>query len=114
MQLPGDDLHHHLRVERGDCRGGGAGLVAAQVRVAVGDLPLQVAQLHHVAVGQQQAPHPRGSQVEGDRAAQPPQPDHQHAGRKQPLLPRHVEIVEQDLAVVTQQLTVIQHASSPH
>ena len=112
-QLPGYNLDLHARVQGRYGTRRGSGLIATDIGFAVGDLALQVAQLHHIAVSQQQPAHPRRPQVQCRRATQAAQAHHQHAGAQQPLLPRDIEIVEQQLPVVAQQLFVTQHTGTP-
>ena len=77
------------------------------------DLPLQITQLHFIAVDQHQCANTGRCQVQRSRTPETTEADHQHAGLLQPLLPRDVKIVQQNLSVVARKLRVSQHASNP-
>ena len=79
------------------------------IRIAMGNLALQIAQLHLITVRQQQASHPRRGKVERCRTTQATQAHYQYGGGLQPLLSRHVEVVDQYLAVIAQQLFITEH-----
>ena len=66
LELPGDLLHRHTRVDAGErcCRGLDLGHADAGFRVH--DLTLQVRQVHLVVIAQDEPAHPGGGQIEGD------------------------------------------------
>ena len=105
-----DRLDLHLRVQRGHCFGGRRGLGLAQPLHGVGDLALQVGQLHLVVVHQRQAADAGTAQVQGDRRAQSARADHQRVRGQQPLLAFDADVIEQDVARVAQELVVV-HAA---
>ncbi len=65
------------------------------------DLPMQVAALHPVVVGEAQAPYPRGGQVEAGRGTQPARAQHQHARLLQPALAGLAYLWQQQVPRVT-------------
>ena len=104
--LQADDAY--LRVDGSDGLRRRPHLGLADTRQVVGDLPLQVGQVHGVVVDQRDRAHAGRAQVQRHRRAQPTCADHQGVGFEQPLLAFDAEFVEQDVARVAQQLLVAQ------
>jgi len=86
----------------------GFSLGAPQAGRTVQNLALQIAELDHVVVGQNQLPDPGGRQVQGRRRAQAPGADDEHPRRKQPLLPLDAQLIEQNVACIAQQPGIVQ------
>ena len=51
-------------------------------------------QRFNIPIGQQQAAKAGGRQVDGCRAAEPPEAHHQYRGGGQSLLPGHVKVID--------------------
>ncbi len=77
-----DPLRHRLdldrRVQRQQSLARGIDLELADAGFGMHDLPVQVAALHAVMVGEAQVPYPRGGQIEASRRAQATGTQHQH------------------------------------
>ena len=76
------------------------------------DLPLQITQLHRIAISEPQVTHPGRGEIQRRRTAQATQTHNQHTGPSQCLLPRNIEIGQQNLAAVPRQCGFSQHASN--
>ncbi len=88
----------------------------ADALIVVQHLPLQVGELHLVEIDQSELPYSGHGQILAGGAAKAAGADHQHPGLLERLLPLEVEGLEDDLAVVAQQLGVAQdlaHSSNP-
>ena len=76
------------------------------------DLPLQITQLHRVAISEPQVTHPSRGEIQRRRTAQASQAHNQHTGPPQCLLPHNIEIRQQNLPAVSRQFGFSQHASN--
>ena len=69
----------------------------------MGNLALQVGDIHRVVVHQRDAAHACGAQVQRHRRAQPPQPKDGDRGVDQTLLPGDIDFRQQNLPAVAQE-----------
>ncbi len=102
---PGIQLCHRLCRRRR--------LAAPKVHLAVGNLPLQVARLHRIAIHQMQLADTRRRQVQRRRTAKTTEPDQQDAGTTQCLLTGNIEFRQQQLTTVALEFAIRQHATGP-
>jgi hypothetical protein len=74
--------------------------VQAQALLSVADLPVHVAELHHIMVNQAQPTNTRSCQVQRCRRAQAPAAYNQHAAAAQPALRSDAKAGQQQLSAV--------------
>jgi hypothetical protein len=75
-------------------------LFSAHVLCGVKNLPLQIGDLHLIAINDPQSPNTGRCEVKGRRAAQSPSSNHQDLPLEQADLPPPSQIWDQDLAAV--------------
>ena len=80
---------------------------AADVLLAVADLALQISFVYGVVVGDNQRADACGGKVRQGSRAQAAAADHQRGGVEQLLLPFNADFVEQNMAAVAQELSVV-------
>ena len=79
-------------------------LRAADIRLPVDDLALQVRLVDDVELNDADGPDTRGREVQQRRRAQPARADHQHTRVLEPLLPVEAEVGDDQMAAVTRDL----------
>jgi hypothetical protein len=99
--------HADLRVDGGDALAGGLDLGASDRGGVEQHLPLQVREIDVVGVDQGQVSDAGGGEELRDRIAQPADAHHERVRRAEALLGVHAELLEEDVAAVAQELTVV-------
>ena len=102
-----DGSHVDRAVQAGDGPGSGCDLRLAYARLGVRDLTLQVGQVNVIVVHQGQPADTGAAQIQRDRGSQAARADQQHAARCDALLAFHTDLVEQDMARIAQQVSVV-------
>ena len=103
--LQGNDFH--FRIDQRQRVPPRAGLGPAHVPGVMQHLALQVGEIHRVAVAQHQGADAGCGQVQGRRRAQAAGTHDQGPGSQKLLLAFDAQLVEQDMAAVTQELLVV-------
>jgi hypothetical protein len=86
---------------------------AADARVGVGDLALQVGEVDLVVVHQRDVADAGSGQVQRDRGAQSAGADHQGVAGTDARLAVDAEFLKQDVARIAQQVVVVHARSGP-
>ena len=105
-----DGAHLHLGVEVGHGLRQRGHLGLAHARRGVGNLALQVGQVHRIVVDDGDAPDTAGGQVQRCGCAQAACTQDQHVGGQDALLTFDADVIEQDVARIAQQLFVLHKA----
>ena len=106
------DLDERVGLLDGVARG--LGLGTAHVGLAVDDLALEVRRVDDVELHDPQGAHTGGGKVEQGRAAEAACPDHEHLRVLEPLLPRHPDIGDDQVAAVALHLILGQLGGRLH
>ena len=101
----GRDLDLRIEGEQGVARG--LDLGAADVGAAMDDLALEIRKLHRVVVAEHDVTDTRSGEVHRHRRSEAAEPDHEHPGSVQPLLPLLPNLRKPHVAAVSASEPVI-------
>ena len=101
-------VHLHVGIDVFDAVPGRIEFLAADIRRAVQDLPLQIGKIDDIEIHQPHPPHPGGGQIQGDGRAKAPCPDAQHPGGFEAFLPAERHFRHDQMARITRDLIIAQ------
>ena len=100
--------------ESGEAVACGGHLVAADIRFAEDDLPMQVGDIDLIVVDEAQPADTGGRQIECQRRTEPAHADDEHRALQQPRLAGPADLGQHDVPGVASKVIVVQrHTASP-